>query len=394
MNDEALIAELERHREVAVRWSKSQDAVPPGSDISEVAPIFLALLAHPAFREGRQVFFAHKELGIYPYAMTRALLQRMLRSDAASAVAWLHRLLEIDRTSLRVIAVVYGLEVAHPVSLSNGVCLLPLADGPDSENFRTHTRRYQAGVFPMEVPTVLAPPAIAVFDMGVVNVSTSPDSAASDSAYDALLDAARAFTLTDGCAPVVGISWTDFIDPELALFETFRQWIHPLFEGSLVESRRLKVDTVALAWAERYLKMDRRWRPLIAVALDRLNLARRRQSHGDQAIDSGICLESLLGDDSPQELTYKLRLRAALLLGKSIEERQKIREDVGRLYDLRSKVVHGRVRVAKHASRDKQVASRGLEICTQAVRAIVQRNAAPDFPMWELTGGPCDPEDG
>jgi hypothetical protein len=38
-------------------------------------------------------------------------------------------------------------------------------------------------------------------------------------------------------------------------------------------------------------------RRLVDVALDRLNLARRR-SPGNQAIDSGICLESLLGIDA------------------------------------------------------------------------------------------------
>src|SRR5262249_22094734 len=126
----------------------------------------------------------------------------------------------------------------------------------------------------------------------------------------------------------------------------------------------------------------------------RLNLARRRQSPGNQAIDGGICLEALLGDESPQELTYKLRLRAALLLGRTVDERQTIREDVRRFYDLRSKVVHGRVRGAKDASRDGHIALRGLQICTQAVRAIVQRNALPDYGEWELTGGPSDPEDG
>jgi GTP cyclohydrolase III len=94
------------------------------------------------------------------------------------------------------------------------------------------------------------------------------------------------------------------------------------------------------------------------------------------------------------ELTYKLRLRAALLVGTTIEKRHEISEAVKKLYNLRSSVVHGGVRKPKDALRDPELATRGLEICTQAVRAIVQRNALPDFARWELTGGPCDPEDG
>ena len=130
--------------------------------------------------------------------------------------------------------------------------------------------------------------------------------------------------------------------------------------------------------------------PSNARADDRLNLARRRRSPGDQAIDGGICLEALLGDDSPQELTYKLRLRAALLLGTTLSERHEIRQAVGDLYALRSKVVHGRARRPEDTLPDTRCASRGLEICAQAARAIVQRNDRPNFATWELTGGPHD----
>jgi hypothetical protein len=234
------------------------------------------------------------------------------------------------------------------------------------------------------------PPTIAVFDMGTVAASTDhmAGKAANDRAYDALLDAARAFTLTDHGAPVVGTSWTDFVEPELTVAEWGKMRMGARFEGSLSRDLPLKVDGEALAWAERYLRIDEQLRRSVDVALDRLNLARRRRSPGDQAIDSGICLEALLGDDSPQELTYKLRLRAALLLGATLSERREIRQAVRDLYDLRSKVVHGRARRPEDTLPDAQRASRGLEICTQAVRAIVQRNARPDFATWELTGGP------
>jgi hypothetical protein len=158
----------------------------------------------------------------------------------------------------------------------------------------------------------------------------------------------------------------------------------PVSRGAISQFAPLKIDSEAIAWAERYLQMDRRLRGAVDVALDRLNLARRRRWPGDQAVDGGICLEALLGDDSPQELTYKLRLRAALLLGTTLPEREEIREAVRGFYNLRSKTVHGRGQTLDAA----QIASRGLEICTRAVRTIVHRNAPLDFATWELTGGP------
>jgi hypothetical protein len=134
----------------------------------------------------------------------------------------------------------------------------------------------------------------------------------------------------------------------------------------------------------------------MGVALDRLNLARRRRSTGDRAVDGGICLEALLGDDSPQELTYKLRLRAALLLGRTVDERQQIREDVRRFATSAARWCT----VACAPPRTHRMMLRSLLVALRfapkrcALRTIVQRNALPDFARWELTGGPCDNQDG
>ena len=80
----------------------------------------------------------------------------------------------------------------------------------------------------------------------------------------------------------------DFVDPALALAAFGMVWMSARFEGSLSQAPPLKVDDEALAWAERYLRMDAPLRRSVDVALDRLNLARRRRSPGNQAIDSGI----------------------------------------------------------------------------------------------------------
>jgi hypothetical protein len=300
------------------------------------------------------------------------------------------------------VAAVHGIDALQPLSFpngvkfGNGVCLLPIAAGPDSPILRMYVSAYQSSSWTMDFARPRRP-AVAVFDMGTVSSSTDEKAGkpANDSAYNEILDVTRGFTLaTNFGAPVVGSSWMDFFEQELTDAESIDMWTAPSFEGSLRSFRPLKLNDNAIASTERYLNMDEQSRRTVGVALDRLNLARRRRSASDRAVDGGICLEALLGDDSPQELTYKLRLRVALLLGRTVDERQQLREDVRRFYDLRSKVVHGRVRAAKDAERDEQVAARGLEICTQAVRAVVQRGALPDFARWELTGGPSDPEDG
>lgn len=398
MSDAALIAELERQREFARqcfayydrRQETGEMSEMPEPDIAEVIrPVTAALGNHPVFRAGRNIFFAHKQLNLHPTYAPWGLLRVMLNSDAPSAVAWLHRLFQIDHADLRMVAAMHGLEVQTRQRLVNGVHLMPLDAAPDSPNMRTFARQYRGDRWSMTDVAAVLPPAIAIIEMGTVAASAdlSDGREKHDLAYTAMLDTARALTLADGAAPVVGISWTDFVDDSLAMAQFGYMWTTARFEGSISNFSWLKLDDEVLAWAERYLGMAEQLRSWVGLALDRLNLARRRRSPGDQAIDSGICLEALLGDESPQELSYKLRIRAALLLGKTLAERRDIQRAVGKLYSLRSKVVHGRARRAQDALADGQCAKRGLEICSQAVRAIVEGNARPDFATWELTGG-------
>jgi hypothetical protein len=404
MSDAALIAELERQRDFArlcfAHYARQEEQgvilERPAPDIAEITrPLTDLLAVHPVFGPGRSIFFATKQFQLNSHFSPQGLLQKMLASDAPSAVAWLHRLFEIDRAHLRMVAAVHGLEVQQPLNLINGVCLFPLTAAPDSYRLRMLARRYQINLWSMMDAASVMPPAIAVFDMGTViaTADLASGKATHDAAYDALLDAARAFTLADRGAPVVGNSWTEFVDPALALAEFGIVWMGARFEGSLSEAGPLNVDGEALAWAERYLRMDGSARRSVDVALDRLNLARRRRSLGNQAIDGAICLEALLSDNDQQEMTYKLGLRAALLLGTTLTERQEIREAVRNFYRLRSKVVHGRVRGTQDSPLDSQCVWQGLKICTQAVRSIVLRNARPDFAAWELTGGARENED-
>lgn len=398
MSDQALIAELNRQSEAAQRCFAYYDSLEgddascsrPIPDLSEIAaPITAILSAHPIFGKGRSAFFATKQLYLPPQFMSQGLLRLTLRNGAVSAVAWLRRLFEIDRVELRMVAAMHGIEVEQPVPLPNKVRFLPIQAAPDSPNLRALARRHRIAPWSMMDASSAIPPAVAILDLGMVTATLDSESGRSiyDAAYSALLDAARAFTLSGRAAPVLGNSWIDFVDPELADAEFGRMWMGARFEGS-ISTFPVKIDDSALIWAERYLKISEPLRPLLDVAIDRLNLARRRRSTGDQAIDSGICLEALLGDDSSQELTYKLRLRAALLLGKTLAERQEISESVASLYRLRSKVVHGRARRPQDHLQDAKCASRGLEICEQAVRAIILQGAKPDFSTWELLGGP------
>jgi len=81
--------------------------------------------------------------------------------------------------------------------------------------------------------------------------------------------------------------------------------------------------------------------------LDDLKIALRRfnSSYGeileDRLLDQMIALESLYLVD-PQELSYRLALRAAFLIGADEKQRKQVLNDLKDAYNARSKIIHGK----------------------------------------------------
>lgn len=82
-----------------------------------------------------------------------------------------------------------------------------------------------------------------------------------------------------------------------------------------------------------------------STGLTQLELALRLYSReeGDEmdVVNALTAFEALLSNDSKAELSYRLSLRVAHLLGNDAEERKRIFKDMKEFYDLRSSLVHG-----------------------------------------------------
>lgn len=80
----------------------------------------------------------------------------------------------------------------------------------------------------------------------------------------------------------------------------------------------------------------------LQVPLRRMQRSGIRQEREDSIIDCVIGLESLLGTKSEQtEISYRFRVRGAVLLAKRRIERPKYMDHLKELYNLRSSIAHG-----------------------------------------------------
>lgn len=388
-DDLAIIAELEKVREPTQRWlahynMQAQSGVfrPTLSpDISTLSkPIITALEAHPRFKAVPNRFFGGKQIMLCPYHQATNLLRSAAETDSHAAVEWLKKVYATEVTGIRFVAEVYGLTISERVTLTNGVTLVPLKDLPPSRNARDLVAQFQTFHFISTRP--MHPPIGAVLELSQVKRSSESTEFRSDELERSI----RAFTLSDDAAPAIGVSWIDFVDPDLAKAEAFQMAIAPGSEGAFAAVAK-SIDADAVAWVDRYLQLDSGVKRVCDIALERLNLARRRISPGNKAIEGAVCLEALLGDEGSQDLTYKLKLRTALLLETDIEKRRAVKKTVGEFYELRSRTVHGRRASKQDAILHTKCAEEGLEICSRVLRKIVERNEMPVPSDWELAGG-------
>jgi Apea-like HEPN len=79
----------------------------------------------------------------------------------------------------------------------------------------------------------------------------------------------------------------------------------------------------------------------LALALRRYNDAHERVRPEDKIVDCWIGLEALFASDASQEVTFRVSLRAAKLIGSDEEHRFEIYKRLKKLYKTRSSVVHG-----------------------------------------------------
>lgn len=339
-----------------------------------------ALENHPAIppTSGNRFFYGNQVLLIQGQ-QAKNLLDVAIARGAKGALDWYLKIRATTSTPVRIVGLVYGLHTQGPTEFSNGLTLIPVTHLTDSPNSVFFNREI------IRAPGFNIPSAI----IQEIPDAKSEDFGASYANFRAITDlmhkTINAFTLDDSASPILAQTWPEFVDKDMELTAFGRGWNAQMSDGAHPR-QGININAQALRWVEKYLGLPQAVQDACDVALARLNVARRRYTAGDKAIDGAICLESLLSGGGKGELTYKLSVRTALLLGKKIEERRAIMKDVKDFYSLRSDVVHGGRKVEKE--RDRRVAETGLAHCLSTLRAVVESKAVPDPASWELTGGP------
>lgn len=339
---------------------------PTGEEAGRIRDL---LSAHPVFSKSLpNGFVGSKQILTSPEWLCFSLIRYAQKHGSQEAINWLHRLSSFSGNfAIRYIAEVCGVTVKEKIQISNGVTLVPLVQLPASANAEALQRQYNS---PWEhnFPTWSACGAYLEDD----HFSLSPTSSEPNRS-DVLENTIYALTVaSNDFAPVVGSSWVDFVDTDLAATDVGRMYRPTFFDGG-VSYKHIDINPDAVAWVEKYLQVDEEPRKKLDRAIFRLNISRRRLNPMDQSLDAGICLEILLGDGS-ENVSYKIRLRTARMLGNTYDDKKAVFSDVKNLYNARSKTAHGGTFLAKNSDD----VARGNVICTQLLQHMCEKKFIPN----------------
>jgi hypothetical protein len=402
----ALAAALERGGDEAREVETQIADVPPRvrdiillHKLSE--PIEKVLLGQDEFQEGGG-FVIHRDNGYTGFdasSVAVALLDLARDQGPEPAADWLEKILATDKADGLCVMALWGVTVTEAIELPESIRLVKLSDVPASSQrdwlLESSRLALEAPLLPFSLSG--APP-VALFRPISVDPFISdlrrgePPREKDPLRYQYLLDDARlALTVVGPSAPIQAAYWFQFDDPDLQRAAFYGGLATSHLEIVPLPHNPVALPAATAQWAvERFLKLTDSTSDRTRIALERLNQGIRRAKLGDRAMELAIALEVLLVDDYGEN-TYKVALRAALLLGGDDAQRIENRAMVSGLYALRSQLVHdGRIQAkVRIRGRGKiassEVITSGTRICAGVIKEILDRADIPDWYEFELT---------
>lgn len=199
-------------------------------------------------------------------------------------------------------------------------------------------------------------------------------------------DVCRILAVSQDCAPGIVAIWVQTEksvpcgDLLAANFATFHG---PRWKRTKPGTADIRLEDVQPRY-DRYLALQERDRTSLGLCIDRLRLAGAGFYLANSAIDLGIGFEVLFfhGKSDRDEITFKLKMRAAHFLATDPDERKKIGDLVGRIYGLRSRAVHTGKFDIFGRKRDNQLTllDQGRQMLSDAVIRVIDEGQIPD---WE-----------
>lgn len=316
------------------------------------------------------------------------LAQAIKSNDVPGTVERFERYIRRNSTKVITVLAFAGLEVDRQVQLGPHVNLVEIKTIPPSI---PRGSALGQGRFPMAQPVPLRFALTTEHEFGPV---FSLPKTQEELTAIALANTAPVYALLEEAAGLLGIAdapvrmqmmWSQPQDI-LEMAGIFPSWRVGTGNAFPFHSRLDPAKAEALADA--YFALDAAKRTkMLRIPIARLSQSLLELNPTDKVIDLGICLEALLLHDLPDdrgELSNRLSMRGAWLLGQSVDERLKTQSILKKAYNMRSRAVHtGELPPDKQTDADVISATAA---CRDLIKKMIELKCAVDWSRIVLGG--------
>ncbi|MBS1160699.1 MAG: hypothetical protein H6R15_3118 [Proteobacteria bacterium] len=348
--------------------------------------------------------------GFYPAFVALPLLRRALRTGSPEdAIAWLQEVLSTTVATGKTIDALWGVPVEQEIPLTEGIKLVPIDNLPESKN-----KQWMMGAefsnlsSPIITTLSFTPPQSALvvtrkidpflFDPDLGTELTNDEYLKT---HELIKEIVLVLTVVGPRVAISAAQWFTFDDPDL-------EEANILSGGRSMQMLEIlplgakDYPTLNCAEAQEmvagYINLTGDNRSKVRVALQRLNQALRRHNTGDSAVELATGLEALFGDSDNSEMTHKIRMRTARVIGGAQQERIKNAQLIKRMYEIRSKLVHtGHVdlnktfKIGEQSMTARDIVDQAVQICAQAIKTIIRRGSIPNWSVFDILEHPDSP---
>jgi Apea-like HEPN len=299
--------------------------------------------------------------GIYPDALVTSAVARLTRTqqpyDARQPAA-----LDVVRAFIRYVSsvslpiaaiyVVAGIETPADGVSAGGLRVIPAKRG-SGDPLRTIEMTIPGAGFELSdaflsragLPTsvMIASTDHPLVEPGARHEAFERGHAVVTGRLDGLVSAIR--LASNATVHVLGSAWG-----QPGPFQLYRARVRPVQFDWMADVRR--VITLDAPLISRLNRLHRLWLisvtsvdkvvPTLSIAVQRFNRSFGEEHWQERLVDLAVALEAALGqEDGSTEIQLRLQTRAAALLADGADDAGRIFDDLGVMYDLRSRVVHG-----------------------------------------------------
>lgn len=375
--------------------------------VNTTEPLYQVLSQQNEFVKSDNIHFNHGSGSsqFNPRAAAFFLCRQAIKFGEASAVESLIKIFKRKEADLLCIISVRGISCKNEICLTDSIKLIPMENLPPSSRKLSLQRSISNPRFDFDSLSAFNPTFIKPKDIEraflITTIKIKPvlfdyhqkiedelQNRTYNEAFTSLDETRLCLTALGYCSPLEEFRWRQYKDEELEDAANVSTGISispiEIISTYLRKSKEIN-EKCAFSILKNYLNLPKNFKSRILIALNRLNLAMRRSTVGDIAVELSVALESLLLANEKGDNRFKVSLRSAIAFSENLSERLQCRKTIREMYDIRSKLVHDG-KDSKHDQDAKKCVEEAIIYSATIIKNLIKNGEPSNWSELELSG--------